>query len=52
MILPEWESFEVQLRRELEKDGVGQAKATSSDKVPPGYDQNVQEYTRRLSNGK
>ena len=52
VVLPEWESFEVQLRRKLEEDGSGQAKATSPDKVPAGYDSNVQEYTRRLSNGK
>jgi hypothetical protein len=49
VILPEWESFEVQLRRELEETGAGQAKATTPDKVPPGYDANVQEYTRKLS---
>ncbi len=51
VILPEWESFEVQLRRELEASGAGQAKATTPDKVPPGYDANVEEYTRKLSTG-
>ncbi len=51
-VLPQWESFEVQLRRELEKTGAGQAKTAAPDKVPAGYDANVQEYSRKLSNGK
>lgn len=52
VVLPEWESFEVQLRRKLDESGVGQAKTGASDKIPPGYAGNVQEYTRKLSNGK
>ena len=48
----EWESFEVQMRRKLEESGAGQAKTAAPDKVPAGYDANVQEYTRKLSNGK
>jgi hypothetical protein len=51
-VLPEWESFEVQLRRKLEESGAGQAKTAAPDKVPAGYDANVQEYSRKLSNGK
>ncbi len=51
-MLPEWESFEVQLRRKLEESGAGQAKTAAPDKVPAGYDANVQEYSRKLSNGK
>jgi hypothetical protein len=51
-VLPQWESFEVQLRRKLEESGAGQAKTAAPDKVPAGYDANVQEYSRKLSNGK
>ena len=51
VVLPEWESFEVQMRRKLEESGAGQAKTATPDKVPAGYDANVQEYTRKLSNG-
>jgi hypothetical protein len=51
-VLPQWESVEVQLRRKLEESGAGQAKTAAPDKVPPGFDANVQEYSRKLSNGK
>jgi len=51
-VLPQWESFEVQLRRKLEENGSGQAKTAAPDKVPAGYDANVQEYSRKLSNGR
>jgi hypothetical protein len=51
-VLPQWESFELQLRQKLEASGAGQAKTAAPDKVPAGYDANVQEYSRKLSNGK
>jgi len=51
-VLPQWDSFEVQLRRKLEESGAGQAKTAAPDKVPAGYDANVQAYTKKLSNGK
>jgi hypothetical protein len=51
-VLPQWDSFEVQLRRKLEESGAGQAKTAAPDKIPPGYDANVQAYTKKLSDGK
>ncbi|MBV8841486.1 MAG: hypothetical protein JO307_01635, partial [Bryobacterales bacterium] len=51
-ILPQLETLEVQLRRELEEKGTGQARSAANDKVPAGYGEAWQEYTRKLSTNK
>ena len=51
-ILPQLETLEVQLRRDLEEKGAGQARSAAIDKVPAGYGEAWQEYTRKLSTNK
>ena len=51
-VLPKLEGLEVEVRRANEEKGVGQARAGVTDKVPAGYQPQVEEYTRKLSNGK
>jgi hypothetical protein len=52
VVLPKLEGLEVEVRRADEQKGVGQARAGLTDKVPAGYQPQVEEYTRKLSNGK
>ncbi len=51
-VLPNLESLEVQLRRQVEKQDGDQVRSGSSDKVPAGYAAAVEEYFRKLSKGK
>jgi len=50
-ILPNLESLEVKLRRQVEEQGGGQVKSGATDKVPPGFSRDVEEYFRKLSKG-
>jgi hypothetical protein len=50
-ILPNIQALEVKLRREVEEKGGGQVKSGSTDKVPPGFSKDVEEYFRKLSKG-
>jgi hypothetical protein len=51
-VLPQLETLEVALRRNLEEKGEGQARSGASDKVPAGYVEAVADYFRKLSGGK
>jgi hypothetical protein len=51
-ILPKLAEFEVQLRRNIEEKGGGNARAGAPDRVPEGYQAPVEEYSRKLSKGK
>ena len=45
------DALELQLRRELEENRGGTIRNTNPDKVPPGYEDSVAEYRRKLSSG-
>ena len=51
-ILPQLETLEVQLRRDMEEKGTGQARSAASGKIPDGYGEAWSEYTRKLASGK
>jgi len=51
-VLPNLESLEVQLRRQVEQQDGDQVRSGSTDKVPAGYADAVAEYFRKLSKGK
>jgi len=51
-VLPNLESLEVQLRRQVEQQNGVQVRSGSTDKVPAGYASAVEEYFRKLSKGK
>ena len=51
-VLPNLESLEVQLRRQVEQQDGDQVRSGSTDKVPAGYADSVAEYFRKLSKGK
>ena len=51
-VLPNLESLEVQLRRQVEQQNGEQVRSGSTDKVPAGYADSVAEYFRKLSKGK
>jgi hypothetical protein len=51
-VLPNLESLEVQLRRQVEKQDGDQVRSGSTDKVPTGYADAVADYFRKLSKGK
>ena len=51
-VLPNLESLEVQLRRQVEQQNGDQVRSGSTDKVPAGYADAVAEYFRKLSKGK
>jgi hypothetical protein len=51
-VLPNLESLEVQLRRQVEQQNGVQVRSGSTDKVPAGYAAAVEEYFRKLSKGK
>jgi hypothetical protein len=51
-VLPNLESLEVQLRRQVENQNGDQVRSGSTDKVPAGYAAAVEEYFRKLSKGK
>jgi len=49
-LLPVLEQLELKLRRDLEdKQGEGQARSATPDRVPSGYAEQVADYFRRLS---
>jgi hypothetical protein len=51
-VLPNLESLEVRLRREVEERNEGQVRSAATDRVPAGYVDAVAEYFRKLSKGK
>ena len=51
-VLPNIESIETQLRRQLEESRGGQVRSTATERAPDGYADKVAEYFRRLSKGK
>ncbi len=52
VILPNLESLEAQVRKEVEQKNGEQVRSGASDKVPAGYAAAVEEYFRKLSKGK
>lgn len=51
-VLPNLESLELQLRKEVESHGDGQVRSGATDRIPAGYADAVAEYSRKLSKGK
>ena len=51
-ILPNLESLEAQLRKQVDKENGEQVRSAAGDKVPAGYADSVAEYFRKLSKGK
>ena len=51
-ILPNLESLEAQVRKEVEQKNGEQVRSGAGDKVPAGYAAAVEEYFRKLSKGK
>ena len=51
-VLPNIESLETQLRRQLEEARGGQVRSAATERAPDGYADKVAEYFRRLSKGK
>jgi hypothetical protein len=51
-VLPNIESIETQLRRQLEEERGGQVRSAATERAPDGYADKVAEYFRRLSKGK
>ena len=51
-VLPNIESIETQLRRQLEELRGGQVRSAATERAPDGYADKVAEYFRRLSKGK
>jgi len=51
-VLPNIESLEVMLRRQLEEAQGGQVRSAATERAPDGYADKVAEYFRRLSKGK
>jgi hypothetical protein len=52
VILPNLESLEAQMRKEVEQKNGEQVRSGAGDKVPAGYAAAVEEYFRKLSKGK
>ncbi len=50
-VLPNLQSLEIKLRRQVEEQGGGQVKSGATDKVPAGFSDAVAEYFRKLSKG-
>ena len=50
-VLPNIESIETQLRRQLEEQRGGQVRSAATERAPDGYADKVAEYFRRLSKG-
>jgi hypothetical protein len=50
--LPQLETLEVQMRRQLAEEGGGQVRSGASERAPAGYSESVAEYSRKLSKGK
>jgi hypothetical protein len=50
-LLVQLEQVELELRRSLEGGGAAEVRSGASDRVPPGYQEAVAEYFRRLSQG-
>jgi hypothetical protein len=48
-VLPKLEQLEVEMRRQIDEKGTGQARSGVPDAVPEGYQPQVEEYTRKLS---
>ena len=51
-VLAGLEQIELQLRRQLDDKNAGQVRSTVARPVPPGYQESVAEYFRRLSRSK
>ena len=51
-VLSGLEQIELQIRRKLDDQNVGQVRSGAPNRVPPGYAESVAEYFRRLSQGK
>lgn len=51
-ILPQLETLEVQMRRELANEDAGQVRSGGAERAPAGYAESVAEYFRKLSQGK
>lgn len=51
-VLPNIESLELLLRRQVEEQKGGQVRSGATERAPAGYADKVAEYFRRLSNGK
>ncbi|HXP85998.1 MAG TPA: hypothetical protein VN841_14840 [Bryobacteraceae bacterium] len=51
-ILPQLETLEVQMRRELASEDSGQVRSAGAERAPAGFAESVAEYFRKLSKGK
>ena len=51
-ILPQLETLEVQMRRELATEDAGQVRSAGAERAPAGFAESVAEYFRKLSKGK
>ena len=49
--LPQLEQLELRLRRQMEEAQAGNVRSGATERIPPGYAEQVADYFRRLSRG-